>query len=277
MNATFGFRIDGATREHHAGRREAEMRGGENVTVDGERTTSTLGDEVVRVSGTRRVQVDGDADDTHRGRYQLAAQSDVVQRVQGNFVRLVGGEDGPRSYTTRVEGDLRMSSSDTLELSSEKEIVLRCGDSVLRLSPDQATLKSSKVVLDVGDVVATLGDGELRIFCDGGKAQIVADKVLLKSSGASVGLSSEAAVDGSRVLLKSPASASDRVEPSSTERTVVVLTDQDGEPIPDQPFRVVLGSGREVSGATDRDGRAVLDIEEPGTIEFPGLPGTRSA
>ncbi len=189
-------------------------------------------------------------------------------------MRTAGGtEDAKRSHTTRVEGDLRMASSEVLELSSEREIVLRCGDSVLRLSPGNATLASPKIVLDAGDVVMSMGHADLNLLCDGGRAQIVADRILLRSSGAGLGLSSEAAVEGSRVLLNSPASASDAVVASSTERTIIVLADQEGEPIPDQAFRILLDGGREISGATDAEGRAVVDIEERGTIEFPGLRG----
>jgi len=265
------LRVDGATREEHVGLREVECRSGARTTVHGQRDVTTEGDESTRVSGTQRLQVDGPAVHSHRGRYQLVASSDVIQRIGGNLVCLVGGEDGARSHATRVEGNLSMSSSERIELCAEEEIVLRCGNSVLRLSLDQVEIASFRVVLSGEDVRATFDAGSLRIVADD-RVQVVANTVLLKASGAALALSSEASVDGSRVLLNSPGDASDRIEPTNTEPTTVEITDQEGNPIPNQSFRILVG-GREFGGATDGDGRAELDLTEGGEVEFPGLRG----
>jgi uncharacterized protein involved in type VI secretion and phage assembly len=263
-------RVDGVTHEEYVGLRETVARGGEAATVHGQRGIATEGDESTRVSGTQRVQVDGSAVHSHRGRYQLVAESDVVQRVRGNFVRLVGSEDGKRSYTTKVEGDVRMSSSETLELSSEQGIVLRCGKSVLRLSPDQAQLSSPSVVLAAKGVRACLEDRAFRVLADG-VVQLKANKLLLQGELAGLGLSTEAILNGVTIHLNSPQSVTDAVEALASEPTVIVLTDQDDEPIPNHEFRIVRDDGREVAGCTDENGRAELDLSEGGDIAFPGL------
>src|SRR5690606_19240779 len=104
-----------------------------------------------------------------------------------------------------------------------------------------------------------------------GQLQGVADRLLWKGSGSAVALSSETQIDGGRILLNSPSSASDPVEDQSCEPTIIELVDQQGNPIPNQPFRVVLEDGSERSGVVDDRGRAELDIESSGRVYFPGL------
>jgi hypothetical protein len=77
-------------------------------------------------------------------------------------------------------------------------------------------------------------------------------------------------VDGAQVLLNSPGNANDSVESDDAQPTTIVLTDQENNPIANHSFCIRSG-GREISGATDGEGRAVLDLEDGGEIEFGGL------
>ena len=160
-------------------------------------------------------------------------------------------------------------------LNAEAGITLQCGDTVVRLTPTRAEIIAKEVLLQGKGVQVKLGDESLLALAED-KAQVKAATVLLKSDGAAVGLTIEAAVDGSRVLLNSPQNASDQAEESSVQTTVIELMDQAGEPIANHPYRIVLGSGEEISGTLDADGRAELILEEEGDVFFPGLPDVRA-
>ena len=53
----------------------------------------------------------------------------------------------------------------------------------------------------------------------------------------------------------------------------IELLDNDGNPIPDQEFRLTLPDGRVIEGKLDADGRAGVDgvIPGEGKLEFPNL------
>ncbi len=103
------------------------------------------------------------------------------------------------------------------------------------------------------------------------KIQLKAIKLRRAAAGAALGLTSEASIDGSQILLNSPTSAQDASEDVTVEPTIIELTDLEGEPIPNQPYRLVLGDGRVLAGSVDDDGRAELIVEEGGDLFFPGL------
>ncbi len=264
------LRVGGELRVDAAAGREVRVARDDRLHVDGNRTSRTTGSASDHVTGDRRLRVEGSCVTEIEGPAELAAKSNVVERIRGSFVRLVGAADAKRSHVTHVEGDLRASSSELVELAAEREIVLRCGDSSIRLGPQRIVVSSPELVLEGDGARIRLMQSELRAQAES-KIQAVADDVVLKASGAALGLSSEAAVEGARILLNSPQQATDSVEPSSALPTVVELVDDEGRPIPDQPYRIVLDSGSELCGTLDEEGRAVLDLEGGGEIHFPGL------
>lgn len=275
--AVEGNRRVAVTGEHvteSTGIHQLRAAGGQDVSVDGMRNVTVTGVSNEQVDGDRTVRVRGNQTVEVEGRRQSRTAGDVIERTAGNLVRLVGSSEGQRSMATRVEGDWNTSATKKVVLEADSELVLRCGDTVLRLSPDQAELSSSRVVVRGEDARALLADGSLKVLADE-LVQLKAQSVALASSGAGLGLSSEASVSGSRILLNSPGQAEDSVAEDSATPTVIELVDDEGVPVPDQPFRIVLDDGREIGGMTDADGRAELDLSQGGDIFFPGLRGVR--
>jgi type VI secretion system secreted protein VgrG len=243
-----------------AGDATTRVTGNRMLVVTGEASERFEGDASVRVSGSTNHELAGNA--------RLSAEGEVVVHVRGSATTVVGRHDAKRNYVLRVEGKAQISSSGATEISSEKEILLRCGDSCLRIATDKIELISPEVSIAGDGARLLLGDGKSKLKVDG-TSQVVAEAVILKSSGASIGLSSEAKIDGSRVLLNSPESASDNVESDEAQPTQVSLTDDEGNPLARQPFRVVLDDGSEITGITDDEGRADIELEGSGTIFFP--------
>jgi hypothetical protein len=97
-------------------------------------------------------------------------------------------------------------------------------------------------------------------------------KMLLKTEGASLSMEKEVKVDGSKILLNSPEQATDKPPKNPEPPTTIALTDEDdGSALPGQRYLVRLDDGTEISGATDEDGKAELELPSGGKVFFPEL------
>ncbi|XXY17057.1 type VI secretion system tip protein TssI/VgrG [Sorangium sp. So ce216] len=268
------LRVDGEVHAHVRRSRETRVDEDDRLHVEGNRSSQTQGNASEHIAQDRSVHVGGRSREELAGQRELLAKSDVIERIEGSFVRVVGKGEAKRSHVTHVEGKLHTSSSETIELEAEQGIVLRCGKSEIRMTAKSIEVRSPEIVLQGNGARVRLVKGELLVQADS-KIQKISDRILLKSSGAGLGLSSEVAVEGSRILLNSPQNASDTVEESRVEPTIIELRDESGQPIPNHPFRVVLEDGSELAGVLDEDGRAVLELEGGGEVYFPGLADVR--
>jgi len=266
-------RVGGAMHLQVDGGREQIVKGQDQCHVEGDASRSTTGSSQERVEGAHGLDV-GSAQHTVRGNASVSADGNVIQRVKGSFVRVVGGGEGARSYATRVEGDFKLAATEQGELIAEGGLVLRCGNSSIHLSPDQIYITAPDILLESASSRLQLGR-ENAVLSSDGQIVLKGEDVVAQSSGATLGLTSEASIEGARVLLNSPAQAEAPAEDRSNEPTVIELTDQRGEPIPNHPFRIIRSDGSEVSGAVDAEGRAEVDLDEDATIIFPGLRNPR--
>lgn len=267
------------------GEQRVEVMGEQHFEVRGAARTHAHGGQTFQVTGSHhvesteatsfqarswRVAVTENSEHEVSGRHQLRIGGNLIQRITGNFVQSVGTSDNPTSAVSHAAGNLELSAGKSLQLSADESVVIRCGKSVLRLEPETAELFSPTLVVRGSGVRAQLADSDLAVLADG-NIQLKANSILLCSSGAALGLTSEASLDGSKVLLNSPAQGEDSAEESTMQPTIVELTDLEGEPIPNHAFRIVFSDGREIGGSLDDDGRAELFLEEGGDIFFPGL------
>src|SRR5262249_30997568 len=149
-------------------------------------------------------------------------------------------------------------------------------ESSIRLTPACVRIATPEIRLEGKGARVRLRGGDVLVKADG-VVQNIADKILFKASGAAVSLSSDAQIDGGRVLLQFPASATDTVTPKSTRPTIIELADGAGNPIARHPYRIVFHDGSELTGTLDENGRAKLDLEQDGEVVFPGLLEVQSA
>lgn len=264
------LRVEGDRRLEMRQLDDRHVHGDDQLRVEGTKRTTVVGQAEARYEGGRQTLVEGQDSAEVRGSSDLHARGDVTQRVGGNYTLLVGSSEGKRNHNVHVEGDAFLTCSDTIQISADSTVVIRCGESSIVMSPKRILLDSPEVMVVGKDAHTRLKDGEVRIKGKT-KVQAVSDKVLLKSSGAAMGLTSEARVDGSQILLNSPEQASDSVDSSDEEPTVIELVDQNGNAIAHHPYKIILGDGTELSGRLDDNGRAELQLEESGTVTFPGL------
>jgi uncharacterized protein involved in type VI secretion and phage assembly len=249
---------------------EEHVRGDQSSFVEGNRTDVVKGNDERRVTGMLASRVEGRERHEVQGLADLVYADDLTVRVLGCSTTIVGKNDKKRSWTTHAEGTAALSGLDRLELSSDKEIVLRVGDSSLRMTKDRIELASS--------AIATSGEGgKLSVGKDGlsmkskDTQMVMSDQIVMKSKSASVAMGTEVKVDGSKILLNSPANAKDEPPKPPDPPTKIALTDQDGNPVPFQRFVARLDDGSEVGGKTDKEGKAELELASGGKIVFPDV------
>lgn len=272
--------------------RTTAVHGHDSLVVDGHRASSVLSDDRLEVHGTRETLVHADLEEHVRrnaslrvegterrevvGETMTITHADAVAEIRGSLAALVGRHNDPRSATLAVEGSTHLSSTKEVEIESDTAIVLRAGRSSVRITDDGVTIQGPTVTVEGKDARLLLDDGVGKLKVKTQWQVVSGDKIVMKSSGASVGLASEVRLDGSQILLNSPNSATDDVEPDDPSPTEISLVDDNGRPLGNQRYRIVLDDGSERSGFLDENGRATVDLPASGRIEFPALARVRS-
>jgi type VI secretion system secreted protein VgrG len=259
----------------------------QNVVVQGRRTENLGASETVVAGGwslaaeTVSRQVAGDVSDLVTGKASLAAGAgdvrisgdqrqevagEVTAVVGGCFTTLVGRATARASWTTHATGSAVLSAEGAIELCSEKEIVLRVGDTSLRIGPNGVeilggTLRAS----DGAGGLLALGPKGIRMETPGG-VRVQAARVVARSANASMDLDRDVALDGEMIRLNSPTPPDDGPPVQPPVLTLVQLVDQDGAPVAAARFIVTVGQERR-SGVLDAKGEA--ELEDGEKIVFP--------
>ncbi len=258
--------------------------GEQHIAVHGDRHVELLSSDTEHVRGARHVQVDELLEERVRSRSVHVAEGErrvvgsthtivhgnMVTLAKGNVTLQVGQTEAPKGATLNVEGSATVSAMESISLEADRDITLRVGRSFVRIGEHGIQLSASSVTLGGSNAQICAADGEIRLTADE-RLQGVADTVVLKASGAALGLRSEASVEGARVLLNSPGQASDSIETSEREPMRLEVVDQDGSPIPYERFIITLDGGGEHMGYLDDRGKAVVDLSGPGRVTFPDL------
>jgi type VI secretion system secreted protein VgrG len=276
-----------------AGDHRLDVTGAQRVEVTKNRDTSIHADDHLRVGGARISSIGADREEivgrdrrTHvagndrlevQGEAERIFHRDVVHRIEGNATTIVGRNDAQRSCTVVVEGPAQLTAEKAVDFASEEELVLRCGHSFIRIAAGEIEIGAARVTIRGEDARLLLAEGEAKLKVQNTFQAVSDDSVVLTSSGASLGLRSEAQLDGSRVLLNSPDRVSDEIEVDEPELTHIELVDQEGQPIAYQRFRIVFDDGSEFMGFLDEEGKATVDVEGSGHIDFPDLANIEEA
>jgi type VI secretion system secreted protein VgrG len=260
------------------GNLEDDVLGNHASTVAGNRMAATRGDEDVRISGALSTRVDGREKRDVAQNADLVYGDDLTIKVRGCETVLVGRHDAERSYLVHTFGVSKMTSTGAMEIASDKEIVLRVGQSTLRMSASGIELDASSLSVKGGSSKLSVTDDGLKLKSDKARAEIVGDTVLLKTDqGASIAMGKEVKVDGSQILLNSPEKAKDEPPPNPLPKTTIELVDQDGKPLAHQRYLLVMDDGSEQSGILDAEGKAEVDVQASGKIFFPDLDRAKEA
>ena len=241
-----------------------------STVVKGNRTSAVTGDEDARVSGARITRVEGRDELTVQGVAQQTHADDRTVRVLGCDTTIVGTAAKKRSWTTHAEGSASLSGVDRLELSSDTELTLKVGDSSIRITKSGVEISAASVTTTGAGGSMSVAKSGLAMKSDGAE-MTMGSQVLVKTQQASMRMGSEVQVDGQKVLLNSPSQSQDTPPPPPDPPTDVAVTDQDGAPLALQRFVVTQADGTQVSGKTDKDGKATPTLSASGKIVFPDM------
>lgn len=269
VEGSASLRVSGDMSEAVAGDRSSEVTGNQIDVTTGAVDRRVSKDLTTRIEGRERREVTGAAD--------LTYSDDRTVRIRGSETVVVGRSDAPTSYSIHVEGTSSAWAAGRTEITSEKEIVVRCGKSWIRIGPESIELNSPSVSVTAGQSGLVLVDDSIRMRSGGSRAEIQGGVIALASGGgASLGLGGDAQLAGSKVLLNSPAQASDPPRAEPPEPGSIELVDDDGNPLAYQRYVLVFEDGSERSGFLDKNGRVDVYDEAPGQIFFPDLSDASS-
>lgn len=269
--------VGGNHTEHVLGAADRVVGQDEKVHVKGSRAQVVSGNATTLVERERRLHVKGGDHVEVKGNATWKTGDDLTITTEGNFTTLVGKQDDQRSLTFHVEGMTQLWGRELTEISSEKGIRFRCGESIVEVMPDRIELISPNLTLRSPNARVAIGEEDVAIHAKK-ETTIKADTVLFNSCKASMVMKTEVKVDGSQILLNAPDVAKDPPQEEPKPPTVIELADEDGNPLPYQRYVVTMGDGSERSGFLDKDGKAELDfLDESATVTFPGLLRAASA
>lgn len=273
-------KVHGQLTENVDGTHTTTITGGQVTLVSLQKTTQVLGDSLEavrgnvdsRVSGDRNVRVEGVARDDI-DMLETFVRSDSIHRVKGHFAGVVGEHGAATSATMHVEGTLASYASLTTELIAEKGIVLRCGQSSIRLGPDSVEIIAPKVLVS-GDTVEAGAEKELRVLSKKGLV-LKSEKLHAMGKSASLLLFTDADIGGQRVKLNSQIDEAAIVS-KPRPLTRIQLSDEAGAPAARRRY-VIVGSDGERSGVLDDKGEAELELESDAQIYFPDVDKPKEA
>ena len=268
--------VAGGVSERVRGAKEARIDGDESAEVGGNRVAVVTGNEDRRVTGNLAERAEGREERDVSANANHRYGDDLTVRVAGCHTVVVGKHDAKRSLLMHSQGFATLSSTDVTEIASDGELVLRCGKSMLRLTPDKIEVVTSAFSGDGGGSTLDLGENGM-ILAAKKEARILTDKVFLKSESATMSMGKEVKLDGQKILLNSPDKAEDPEPKEPPKTSKIELADQDGRPLAHQRYLLVLDDGSEKSGVLDKDGKAEIQVEQSGKIYFPDLAKVESA
>ena len=268
--------IDKNLTERVRGNSTTQVGGDRTSQVEGNRIDVVTGNSDERVSGMLVTRVEGKERRDVRCNADLEYGEDCTIKVKGCMTTLVGKADAQRSWLTHAEGTAKLSSLVTTEVSSEGELVLRVGKSSIRITADKIEIQSPAVTVKGAGGGLSAGEDGLNLTSKKDVQVLVDKKLVIKTTGgASLSMEKEIKADGKQILLNSPEQAQDPPPKEPEPPTKLELKDDEGKPLAYQRFLVVMDDGSEVSGVTDKDGKAELELKSGGKVIFPDvtMPG----
>ncbi len=272
--------ITGQRTETVTGTQTTTVTGGLTTLVTTHQTTQVLGDVIDavrgnadrRVSGMDSLRVEGTAI-RDMATVETFVSRDATTRVRGHVATVVGDESTPTSATVHVEGTLAGYASKTTELIAEKGIVLRCGESSIRLGPDRVEIIAPTI---------TMSGQKVEVGAEQRVTLVSKDGVVLKSrrlhamgESSSLMLFKNADLGGDRVRLNCQIDEA-AVVAHPKPLTHIELTDETGAPARRRRF-VIVGPDGERGGVLDDQGTAEVELEDDAVIYFPDVDKPREA
>ncbi len=250
--------------------------GNQQLLAGGSGLLAYGGDADFQIGQTLTTRVDGREHKEVRGQANELYRDDLVTRVLGHATTIVGQHDARRAHNLHVEGSSSSFATGSMLLASDKAIELRVGETVVRISEEGIELEGPKLAMR-GDTFTLRAAENAAVEADEG-VTLKSKKVLMESESAFLGLAKVAKLKGELVKLNCEDDPIDALEPPEPPKlTTITLCDEQGKPIPNQRFVLVLPDGSEVTGTLDEAGEAEIEVEASGEIIFPDVYNPRPA
>ena len=252
------------------------VQGSQQMTATGSGMLAYGGDADFQIGRQLTTRVDGRERREVRGQANALYRDDCVTKVLGHHTTIVGEHDAQRAFNVHVEGSATSYSSGSMLMSSEKDIEIRVGESVIRITEEGIELAAPSLRIN-GDAFELRANETLTMEAPD-QVTMKSKKVLMESESAFLGLAKVAKLKGEFVKLNCEDDPVDELDPPEEPTlTTIELKDEDGKPIPNQRFVLVLPDGSEKTGTLDEEGKAELEVEESGDIIFPDVHDPRPA
>ncbi|MFO0628870.1 MAG: type VI secretion system tip protein TssI/VgrG [Polyangiales bacterium] len=235
--------------------------GDHDLRVDGSVRVQAAGDRVESVRGAHFAEVGGRRGEVIAGDWSVDAGGTIALAADGD-VSLEAGRTEPATFTLRSSRELSLNGGERIEIHAQTEIVLRCGESAIVITPAGVEIVAPRVTVSGESGVHAAG-GAATFALGDEEAIVSARRVKLFSPDASVSLDRDAHVRGREVLLNCddeprPEAAAD---PRETPRVPLRLrvTDTALNALAHKHFHVHAG-GETIKGETDGDGRVTARV-----------------
>ncbi len=258
------------------GAQTVSIAGNQQLMASGSGLLAYGGDADIQVGGQLTTRVDGRERKEVRGQANALYRDDCVTKVLGHHTTIVGEHDARRAFNVHVEGSATSYATGSMLMSSGKDIELRVGESVIRITEEGIELSGPKLRIN-GDALE-LRAAETMVMEAPEKISLKAKKVLMESESAFFGLAKVAKLKGELVKLNCDDDPVDDLDPPEPPKlTQIQLNDEDGKPIPNQRFVLVMPDGSETTGTLDDEGKAEIEVDASGDIIFPDVHNPRPA
>lgn len=211
----------------------------------------------------QRYKVNGSASLTVGGNRVVVVGGDMTYKVTGNFYNEIKGD--------RVEdifGKLHVIAPDVF-VEAQNSIVLGCGSSSIVITPGAIFINAPIVNINSGS-----GPPGVASAAQAGDASTpgAADQV---KPGRDHTYTGDPNGPGPVTPIDPPRPPDDPDDPGGDASISFDLKDEDGNPIPHEPFEVLLPNGFRRTGSLDREGFARIENIPPGEcqITFPRIDG----
>lgn len=261
VRGAYELRTDGAASMVFGAGRVERVDGVDLKTVTGALEVHGGTDATVELGGSARVLARLDATVRAEGTLALEAAGALHVSAERDVSVEVGSVDAACSLSLASLGTLEATATGELRVRSDQGVVLVCGDSQLRLTPERIELRAPKVHLVASEEAFVSGKKQALELRDG--VEVRADSVRALTSRASLVLEQgKAHLAGGEIALTGPNEAGfEREAPGDADTRLVrwVFLDEQHRPLADKHAHVMV-RGERLLRVTDADGALSLRL-----------------
>lgn len=269
-------RVGGHVRTHIHQRLALEVDRDVEFLVGGDLARSVVGSESVKVLGDEERHTNGSSDRSVGRDLALNVGRDVKVDVARNLTAAVHGDEG---VSLRAAGPVHVNADTRVNVTAREGITLRCGDSVLAITPEGIELDTRNLTLRGHDAVRIAQDFA-SLTLDMGELTVDASTLTLRSHTSSVIVGQDLDLFGTRVRIATGGTEPphgdahpphEHAHPPTLHASVRPHTDEHGAPVGSlivsdaegHTVRTIPASEGTLAGGLLRFDLPVADLPDP--------------